>query len=290
MEVLEKLEYNKILEKLAVYCSTELAKEKALNLGPSTKTEEVQKLISETTEAVNLIYRCSTPPKIEFEDDEYGIKKLENSGVLSIKAILNFTKILTIAQEQKSYFEKDFIDNAEYPILTDMFSNLYTNSGITQKVKKCITEEITIEDNASKNLLNIRKKQKNIEQEIRQKLTNMIHSANYAKYVQESLITIRNDRYVIPVKEEYRTQVKGFVHDFSSSGSTVFIEPIAIFDLNNEMADLKVEENIEIENIIAELSNLFYPYVEEIKRNIEILANLDFIFAKALYAKEIRGK
>ena len=244
-------------------------------------------LISETTEAVNLIYRCSLPPEIEFENDNYGIKMLETYGMLSIKAILNFTKILEISHKLKEYFDKDFIDKQEYQILTPKFSSLYTNLNIIEKVKKSILDENIIADDASKNLLNIRKRQKNIEQEIKQKLTNIIHSSS--KYIQENLITIRNDRYVIPVKEEYRAQVKGFIHDISSSGSTVFIEPIAVFELNNEMSNLKIEETIEIENIIKELSKIFYPYVEEIKTNIQNLARLDFIFAKALYAKKIRS-
>ena len=170
-----------------------------------------------------------------------------------------------------------------------MFSDLYTNLGIVEKVQKSILDEYTIDDNASKNLSIIRKKQRNMEQEIKQKLTNIIHSKNTAKYLQESLITIRNERYVIPVKEEYRSQIKGFVHDISSSGSTVFIEPIAVFELNNEIANLKIEETIEIENIVKELSKLFFPYVEELKRDIKLLADLDFIFAKALYARELRG-
>ncbi len=117
----------------------------------------------------------------------------------------------------------------------------------------------------------------------------MIHSSNYSKYIQESVITIRNERYVIPVKEEYRSQIKGFVHDISSSGSTVFIEPIAIFEMNNQISNLKIEENIEIERIIAELSGLFYPYTLEIEKDIQYLKKLDLYLQKARYSKEIKG-
>mgnify|MGYP002581438683 FL=1 len=112
---------------------------------------------------------------------------------------------------------------------------------------------------------------------------------SYSKYIQENVVTIRNDRYVIPVKEEYRNQIKGFVHDISSSGSTVFIEPISVFELNNEIANLKIEENLEIEKILQNLSKLFYPYAEEIKKDIESISKLDFIFAKAKYSKNING-
>ncbi len=287
MESLQKLEYDKIQEKLASYCHMELSKQKAFSLQPSGKVEEVRNWIAQTTEAVNLLYRCGLPPQIEFADDQYAIQRLEANGVLSLKSILNFTRIFTICRELREYFEKEYIDPVEYPILQPMFSALYTNIGLIERIQKSILDENTVDDNASKTLASIRKKHKNIEQEIKQKLTNMVHSANYAKYVQESLVTIRNERYVIPVKEEYRTQIKGFVHDVSSSGSTVFIEPITVFELNNQMANLKIEETIEIEHIIQELSKLFYPYVEEIKRNIKMLTQLDFIFAKALYAREI---
>ena len=289
MEYLQKLEYNEIQKRLAAYCHVELSKQYALTLQPSTNTEEVKNLISQTTEAVNLLYRCSLPPQIEFEDDKNGISVLEKNGILSIKSLLNFSKIFMISNQLKVYFDKDYIDKTEYPILSIMFSDLYTNLGIVEKVQKSILDEYTIDDNASKNLSIIRKKQRNMEQEIKQKLTNIIHSKNTSKYLQESLITIRNERYVIPVKEEYRLQIKGFVHDISSSGSTVFIEPIAVFELNNEIANLKIEETIEIENIVKELSKLFFPYVEELKRDIKLLADLDFIFAKALYARELRG-
>ncbi len=290
MEYLKKLEYNKIREKLATYCNITLSKEHALNLIPSKDEQEVKTLISQTTEAINLLYRCGLPPHIEFEDNKNAIKMLETYGILSIKSILNFTNILEICHKLKDYFDKDFINKSDYPILSPIFSNLYTNLGIIEKIKKSIIDENTIDDNASKNLADIRKKQRNIEQELKQKLNNILHSTNYAKYIQESIITIRNERYVIPVKEEYRSQIKGFIHDISSSGSTVFIEPIAIFELNNQMTNLKIEETIEIENIIKEISKLFYSYVSEIKTDIKNLSDLDFIFAKALYAKEIRSK
>ena len=117
----------------------------------------------------------------------------------------------------------------------------------------------------------------------------MIHSSKYSKYIQENVITIRNDRFVIPIKEEYRTQIKGFVHDISNAGSTLFIEPISVFDMNNQIAELKIKEEIEIEKILQTLSNLFIPYIEELNVNTDIIGELDFIFAKAKYAKAIKG-
>lgn len=128
-----------------------------------------------------------------------------------------------------------------------------------------------------------------MEQEIREKLNSFIHSSTYSKYIMEPIITIRENRYVLPIKEEYKSQVKGFIHDVSSSGSTVFIEPISVFDLNSEISNLKIEEEIEIERILAELSSMLYDYTESMKSNISTLGDLDLIFAKASYSLDIDG-
>ena len=116
-----------------------------------------------------------------------------------------------------------------------------------------------------------------------------MHSSTYSKYLQENVVTIRNDRYVLPVKEEYRAQIKGFVHDISSTGSTVFIEPLSIFELNNELNNLKIEEKIEIEKILKNLSQSFTPYTQNLKLDQETIGLLDFVFAKAKYSKTIYG-
>ena len=286
---LEKLEYNKILNILSNYATTYLGQRLCLNLLPSNNVEYVKNMLKETEEAVNILYRCNTPPISEIADNTINIKIIESYSTLSIKSILELTDILELAENLKKYFYKDYINDDEFPNLNALFSILYSNISIIEKVKHCIVDENTIDDRASKELSNIRKKQKNIEQDIKSKLNTYIHSSKYSKYIQENVITIRNDRYVIPVKEEYRSQINGFVHDVSSSGSTIFIEPISIFELNNEIANLKIEENIEIEKILQGLSKLFYPYVEEIKINIDTIAKLDFIFAKAKYSKDLKG-
>lgn len=148
----------------------------------------------------------------------------------------------------------------------------------------CIIDENTIADSASNKLSSIRKEQRKLEETIKEKLNSFIHSSTYSKYVQENLITIRNDRFVIPIKEEYRSNIKGFIHDISASGSTVFIEPMTIFELNNQLNLLKAEETIEMEKILMHLSSLFTPYVKELEQNYETIGILDFIFAKAKYA------
>lgn len=286
---LEKLEYNKILNKLANYCITYLGKDLCLRLLPSNNKKDVKYMLNETEEAVNILYRCNTPPISEISDNTANIKIIESYGTLSAKSILELSNILNISDDLKKYFNVEYINSDEFTCLKSIFSKLYINTSITEKITTSIIDENTIDDRASKDLASIRKKQRNTEQDIKSKLNNYLHSSAYSKYIQENVVTLRNDRYVIPVKEEYRSQIKGFVHDISSSGSTVFIEPLSVFELNNELADLKIQENLEIEKILQNLSKLFYPYVEEIKTDIECIAKLDFIFAKAKYSRSIKG-
>ena len=282
---LEKLEWNQVLNLLANNCVTDIGKQIAFSLFPSSSKEFVQNLLKETKEAVNLVYRNSFPVFHEIQDINFELKSLESSMTLSCKSLLNLNLIFQSAYELKEYFNKDFLDISDFPILSNLFSGLYTNKSIIDKIKFCILDENTIDDRASSQLHNIRKKQKKLEQEIRNKLNGMLHS----KYIQENIITLRNDRFVIPVKEEYRSSVKGFVHDISNAGSTVFIEPIAIFEMNNELSKLKIEEEIEIEKILQQLTSLFYPYIEELRANVNLIGKLDFIFAKAKYSKTIKG-
>ena len=286
---LEKLEFDKILNILSSFCVTNLGKNMALELLPSNNVDVVKKSLLETSQALNLIYRISEPNFIEIADISLELKALESNSSLSIKSLLNLTNIFKLSNELKNYFDKDFIDISSYQILSDIFSMLYSNQSIIERINYCIVDEFTIDDRASKNLQLIRKQKRKIEQDIRSKLNQMIHSSSYSKYVQENIVTIRNDRFVIPIKEEYRSKIKGFVHDVSNVGSTLFIEPISVFNLNNELNELKATEEIEIEKILHELSSLFYPYIEELEQDVNLIGTLDFIFAKAKYAKSINA-
>ena len=284
---LEKLEFNKIKEILSTFSCTYIGKEYCANLFPTNIKEDVKYSLKETQEAVNLISRNSCPSFYEIADISINLKNLESNNILSIKSLLELTTILKLANELKEYFNKDFIENNDYPILCNLFIDLYSNKNIIEKINLCIIDENTIDDKASKSLSSIRKKQKNLEQDIRSKLSQMIHSSTYSKFIQDSLVTIRNDRFVIPVKEEYRSQIKGFVHDISNAGSTVFIEPISIFEMNNELNQLKIDENIEIEKILKDLSSIFYPYIEQLKMDSDLIGKLDFIFAKAKFSNSL---
>ncbi len=286
---LEKLEFNKVVEKLSNYCATYKGRKMALSLLPSNDKDEVKEILNETAEAVNLAYRNSFPGLYEIADITVELKLLQSNSQLSAKALLNLANIFKLAQELKDYFNQDFLDVADYPTISNLFSELYSNKNVYSTIFEKIIDENTIDDKASKNLQSIRRKKRKLDQDIRSKLQSLIHSASYSKYIQENIVTIRNDRFVIPVKEEYRSQIKGFVHDVSNAGSTVFIEPISVFEMNNELASLKVEEELEIEKILLELSKLFFPYTAELEHDCELIGKLDFIFAKAKYSRAINA-
>lgn len=281
---LNKLEYNIILEKISSYCKTYIGKKYALELRPSQDKLEVQKMLDETSQGVVLIQRNSTPPLGEIADITVYLKTLDGCGTLSIKALLELQNILQMSSDLKDYFEKDYLTSSDFSAVEHYFTDLYVNPSILSVFIKSILDEETIADSASSKLQDIRRRQRKIEQDIRSKLNVILHSSTYSKYIRENIVTIRNGRFVIPVKEEYRGNIKGFVHDVSSSGSTVFIEPIAVFDLNNELSNLHIEESLEIERILQNLSGLLYPYTKELKNNVEIIGKLDFIFAKAHFS------
>ncbi len=286
---LKKLEYDKILENLSKYCVTYKGRKLVEELLPSSSYKEVQNLLNETFEAVNLSYRNSMPIFYEIQNIDIELKILESSRTLSCKSLLNLKDIFKLSQELKEYFLKDFIESTEYQNLSHLFNRLYSNKEVVDIITNSIIDENTLDDKASSNLNFIRRNKRKIEQEIRDDLNNFIHSSKYSKYIQENIITIRNDRFVIPIKLEYRSEIKGFIHDISNAGSTVFIEPVSIFEKNNKLNRLKVDEEIEIEKILSKLSSLFYSYTEELKLDIELIGKLDFIFAKAKYSKEIKG-
>ena len=286
---ISKLEFDKVLEKLSTYCSTYIGKELALNLKIYNEANIVKQKLAETEEAVNLIYKNSIPSFYDIQNIDIYLIKLESSQSLNIKGLLDLNTIFLCAKDLKNYFAKDYIEKNDFPILAGLFSSLYTNESVVSKIASSIIDENTIDDKASPELQKIRKKIRNLEQDIRSKLNSMIHSSSFSKYIQENVITIRNDRFVIPIKEEYRAQVKGFIHDVSNAGSTLFIEPISIFELNNEINQLRLEEEVEVEKILQQLTSLFYPYMEELKTDVEIIGTLDFIFAKAKYSKTISG-
>ena len=283
LKSLEKLEFNKICNILKSYTITYIGMDLAENLKPLSTKKEIEKAQKQTTEASTLLYRKGSIPVSEIEDITPHIKKLNSNLFLSIKQLLDLKKILNTSSKLKDYFTSTEIDMSEFVNLEGLFSNLYINPSIEKELEKSIIDENTLSDDASSELKNIRKSIRSKEQEIRNKLNSFLNS----KYVQEGIITMRNGRFVIPVKNEHRQDVKGFIHDISSSGSTVFIEPISIFDLNNDLNNLKNEEIIEIEKILQKLSSLFFNIIPNIENSVNLIGLIDFIFAKAKYSNNL---
>ena len=285
--ILNKLEYNEIIDVLEKHCKTYLGKNLCDSLKPSFSFELVDVLLNETKEADTLLHQKGTPPFYETDELEKYIKILKSNQTLSIKGLLNIGMLLKIARELKEYFYDN--NTSSFINLEKYFTLLYSNPSIEKSIFDKIIDENTIADNASKKLSSLRRNRKSLEQEVKDKLNSYIHSSTYAKYIMEPIVTIRNNRYVIPVKEEYRSYIKGFVHDTSSSGSTLYIEPTSIFELNNKINHIKIEEDLEIEKILHQLSASLYAYTAELDNDLNLIANIDLIFAKAHFGVEIAG-
>ncbi|MBR2786587.1 MAG: endonuclease MutS2 [Clostridia bacterium] len=297
-----KLEYNKILERLTAYCKTYIGKEHSANLQPSYNAYDVHNMLKQTSEACTLITKYGNIPIDEIDNITPYVKNLESYIPLTPKALLEIAKILATSNNLKEYFSNsdsesivDSTNNSnvtevtQYPLLKPLFEALYSNLGICSNITKAIIDENNIADDASKPLSSLRRNRRRLESGIKEKLNSFIHSSSYSKYIMEPIITIRNDRYVIPVKIEYKENVNGLIHDMSASGSTVYVEPTSVFELNNQINNIKLEENIEIEKILEDLSKQLYPVVDNIKNTVTTIGNIDLVFAKAKFSKEIDG-
>ncbi len=287
---LKKIEYDKILSILETYCKTFLGKNIVQNMLPLNDKEKIEKLLSETEQASFLIMRKGNLPISEISDISIYLKKLKSANALSAKALLDVANILKTSRLMEEYFFGDeSFDLSEFSNLKEYFSELYINKSLEDLVFKSIIDENTISDDASAKLSSLRRTRKTLEQSVREKLSSFIHSSTYSKYVMDSIITIRNDRFVIPIKDEFKNQISGSILDVSASGSTVYIEPSIVFDLNNKINNLKIEENIEIEKILRNISLKFFPIAGNIEQTLNIIGNLDVIFAKAKYSLKISG-
>ena len=279
----EKLEFNFIRDSLNNLTYTFEGKKLASDLKPSSNSLEVQSLLNETQDALNAININGNFPISEVSDFSLWIKKLKSGSTLTSKGLLDLCDILRISRELSEYYKK-VESNIALESLNPYFEGLYSNKDIENKISSAIISEDLIADEASNKLFSIRQSRKSLESDIKSKLNAFIHSSSHSKYIMDPVVTIRSGRFVVPIKEEYKSVVKGFIHDTSSSGSTVYIEPMAVFEINNKINDLLVEENKEIERILQDLSNLLIPIVDKIESNMYLIGKLDFISAKAKLA------
>lgn len=272
------LEFDKILEKLAGYTQSETTQKTILNLQPFKTLSEAKNAQRETTEAVITMLKLGAPPvSLGLNSPTASVKRSEMGGVLSIKELLEISKLLNASRRMKSYLGET---HEECQILKDICEQIITAKSLEDKINSCILSETEIADDASSELSAIRRKIRSLNGRTKEILDNMIRSGHYKKFLQDPIVTMRSDRYVIPVKSEYKGEVNGIVHDTSSTGATLFIEPMSVVENNNEIRDLKNREQLEIERILSELSALVSENSHTIFVDYRCISELDFMFCK----------
>lgn len=277
------LEFTKILKRLSEYAKNEDAKKLAENLKPSPVYREVEQSLLETDGAVTMSLKYGTPEILRFEPVEGSLKRLAVGGGLSAGELLNIARVLKCARNLKRYTEE------QSGVLSGYFRELVEAKSVEDAIGSAIISEEEISDNASPALANIRRKIKNTSAKVKDSLDSMVRSGHYQKFLMDNIVTMRNNRYVVPVKAEHRSEVPGIVHDMSSTGSTVFVEPAAVVNANNELHELEIKEKAEIDRILFELSNLVGEISEEVRYNYEGIIDLDFIFAKSKLALDMKA-
>lgn len=283
--VLKTLEYDKILSMLKDRSSCCVSRELVESMEPSGDFDEVERELKLTAEAETLFYRTGRSPVDGFPDMRHCLERMHAALFLSTGELLGIASCLKAARIAKETLTKE----NEGSYLYNMASCLTTHRSAEEEINRCIISEDEIFDGASPALSRIRRSMRIANEKVREKLNSMIRSSSYQKYLQEPLVTIRNGRFVIPVKQEYRQQVPGLIHDQSGSGATLFIEPAAVVELGNEYKKLLAEEAEEIERILTELTAMLAPYAGEIREDLNILGSIDLVFAKARLSRELNA-
>ncbi|MBQ4110343.1 MAG: endonuclease MutS2 [Clostridia bacterium] len=276
------LEFDKILRILAENTVVTSNVKKAEELEPFSDIIKVQNALDETFQAHSLILRRGNPPLLPLGDVLSHIKRLNISAILREKELLDIANLLKASRMMKDYALED-------RELKDYFDSLIPLRNLEEEITSKILSEDEIADNASIKLYAIRKKIKSANEKIRELLNKFVTSPNYQKYLQEAIVTVRNDRFVLPVRIEYKGEIKGIVHDQSASGSTVFIEPMSVVEENNKLSQLASEERNEIERILYDITAMCALNSMELESNYNIIADLDFIFAKAQLALKMKA-
>jgi DNA mismatch repair protein MutS2 len=288
-KVLKVLEFDKVKEQLTEKASSSLGREKAESLIPSTDFEEVVRMQAETDEAATVVRIKGNVPLGGIYNIRPHIKRSVIGGVLSPQELNQVASTIHASRQMKHFIADISEERTEIPILLELTDRIIPLTNLEQAIKYAIDEGGEVLDGASDVLRSLRHQLRSTEARVREKLESLTRSSNAQKMLSDAIVTIRNDRFVIPVKQEYRAHYGGIIHDQSSSGQTLFIEPQAIVQLNNQLQDIRVKEQVEIERILTELSAKTAEHESELKVIVEVLADLDFIFAKARYAKKIKA-
>lgn len=287
-KVLRTLEYNKIVERLAEYAFGADTKERCLSLLPSTSLSEITNAQQQTKDAMNRSLKRGRLDCSGIKPLSSAIRRVEIGGTMNIEELLGLCKLLETARRVKAYGRKEREDIPS-DSLSELFDGLEPLSPLCDEIRRCIISVDEISDDASSNLKSIRRSIRSTGDRIHVQLNQMLNNQNVRNCLQDFVITMRNGRYCLPVKAEAKSQITGMVHDQSSSGSTLFIEPMAVVNLNNELKELSIKEQDEIAVILATLSAKAGEYIPAIETDYQILTELDFIFAKAAYALEYNG-
>lgn len=304
-KALKTLEYTKIITQLESHAASPLGKSLCRDLAPSSDLEEVRTWQAQTTDAADRVRLKGTVSFSGLRDIGSSLKRLEIGSSLSISELLSISSVLTVTARAKAYGRQDIPENTFTPrfpgqqppkqtaaeeyapdSLDPLFQALEPLTPVNNEIKRCILSEDEIADDASPGLSHVRRSLKACADRIHTQLNSILNS--HRTYLQDAVITMRDGRYCLPVKSEYKSQVSGMVHDQSATGSTLFIEPMAIVKLNNEIRELEIQEQKEIEAVLASLSNQTAPHIEELQLDMELLAQLDFIFAKAALSHQYR--
>ncbi|PHA00741.1 endonuclease MutS2 [Bacillus pseudomycoides] len=286
---LRVLEYDKIKEQLLEHVASSLGRDKVKGLMPSTNYEEVVELQETTDEAAKVIRLKGHVPLGGIFDIRPNVKRAKIGSMLSPHELLDIASTMYGSRQIKRFIE-DMVENGvELPILETYVARIISLYDLEKKITNCISDGGEVVDSASEKLRGIRQQIRTAESRIREKLENMTRSSNAQKMLSDAIVTIRNDRYVIPVKQEYRGVYGGIVHDQSASGQTLFIEPQVIVELNNTLQEARVKEKQEVERILMMLTEEVAAEADVVLENVDIVAELDFIFAKAFYAKRLKA-
>ncbi len=286
-KVLSKLEYNKIIDMLTEKADSQPGKKLCRELLPSTNPEEIRKNQTQTSDALSRLFKVGSTSFGSNSDLGFSIKSLEIGSTLSIAELIKIAAMLDNVSRIKTYGKKDR-DDIPDDSLSEYFEQLTPLTQVANEINRCILSEEEIADDASPRLKSIRRSMIQTNEKIHSQLNSMLAGA-YRTYLQDAVITMRDNRYCIPIKAEYKGQVNGMIHDQSATGSTYFIEPAAVVELNNKIRELELEEKEEIQIILAGLSAMAGEHTEELATNQKIMTELDFIFAKAELAMDMNG-
>ena len=286
-KVLTKLEYHKIIDMLTDKADSQPGKKLCRELLPSTNPEEIRKNQTQTSDALSRLFKVGSTSFGSNSDLGFSIKSLEIGSTLSIAELIKIAAMLDNVSRIKTYGKKDR-DDIPDDSLSEYFEQLTPLTQVANEINRCILSEEEIADDASPRLKSIRRSMIQTNEKIHSQLNSMLAGA-YRTYLQDTVITMRDNRYCIPIKAEYKGQVNGMIHDQSATGSTYFIEPAAVVELNNKIRELELEEKEEIQIILAGLSAMAGEHTEELATNQKIMTELDFIFAKAELAMDMNG-